>query len=136
MNYKSQTGKQGEDLACEYLRNKRYKIIERNYRKPWGELDIVAKDSVGTLVFVEVKTLRQVQCKQCGNSAMHNDQCRPIAGLSPEDNLTSAKLKKLQRTAQMFTGKHHDLVNEKKGWRIDLLAVCLPANKITHYENL
>ncbi|MDO8498326.1 MAG: YraN family protein [bacterium] len=49
------TGNKGEDLACEYLKKQRYKILERNYRIRGGEIDIVAQDKE-YLVFVEVKT--------------------------------------------------------------------------------
>lgn len=34
-------GRAGEDIACKYLQNKGYKIIERNFRRKWGEIDIV-----------------------------------------------------------------------------------------------
>lgn len=124
MNYKSNVGAVGEQIACNYLNGKGYKIISRNYRQKWGELDIIAKDPANTLVFIEVKTMRQ------SNSA--------IAELKPEDNLTSAKLKKLQRTAQLFAGKHSELIDEKRGWRIDLVAICLTLNNrtIQHYENI
>ena len=50
-------GKQGEDVAAEYLARKGYRIIARNYRVPRGEIDIVAQTS-DTIVFVEVKTRR------------------------------------------------------------------------------
>lgn len=125
MTQKSEVGKLGEDLACEYLVNKRFTIIERNFRKPWGELDIITKDSQGTLVFIEVKTMRQ-----SGNST--------IAGLRPEDNLTKAKLKKLQRTAQLYVSFNENLVNEKNGWRIDLIAINIinGVPQIKHFENL
>jgi len=49
------TGKCGEDIAEIFLKNKGFKIIERNYRSPFGEIDIVAKDRNAT-VFIEVKT--------------------------------------------------------------------------------
>ncbi len=52
---KSEIGKQGEDLACEYLQGKGYKILTRNYRYGHGEIDIIAMDGE-TLVFIEVKT--------------------------------------------------------------------------------
>ena len=136
MTKKAEVGKIGEDLACQYLIEKNYTIIERNYRRPWGELDIIAIDPAKVLVFVEVKTIRQQTSDECGNSAIHNERCRNVAALMPEDNLTSAKLKKLQKTAQLFAGKHQEYFNEQKGWRIDLLAICLPANKIVHYENI
>lgn len=124
MNSKSEIGMRGEELACQYLIKEGYQIVLKNYRQKWGEIDIIAKDPDGPLVFVEVKTMRQ------DNPA--------IAALSPEENLTSAKLKKLQKTAKMFAGKHFDLVDEQSGWRIDLVAICLSANNwmARHYKNI
>ena len=49
------TGRLGETLALEFLLGLRYAIIEKNYRKPFGEVDIIARDR-DTLVFIEVKT--------------------------------------------------------------------------------
>lgn len=49
------TGACGEDVACSFLKKKKYKIIERNFRCPFGEIDIIAKDGID-MVFVEVKT--------------------------------------------------------------------------------
>lgn len=48
-------GKVGEELAAKYLKKRKYKIIERNYRCPFGEIDIIALERK-TLVFIEVKT--------------------------------------------------------------------------------
>jgi putative endonuclease len=48
-------GIRGEDLAVTFLKKKGYRIRDRNYRTPLGEMDIIAEDG-GTLVFVEVKT--------------------------------------------------------------------------------
>ncbi len=48
-------GKVGEELTAKYLKKRNYKIIERNYRCPLGEIDIIALDGKA-LVFVEVKT--------------------------------------------------------------------------------
>lgn len=45
----------GEDYAAAYLKKHGYKIIERNYRKNYGEIDIIAK-TAGVVCFVEVKT--------------------------------------------------------------------------------
>jgi putative endonuclease len=47
-------GEQGEERACRFLRRHGYRILERNYRCPFGELDIVAVKGK-TLVFCEVK---------------------------------------------------------------------------------
>ncbi|WP_425539952.1 YraN family protein [Microaceticoccus formicicus] len=48
-------GKRGEDLAVEYLTKKGMLIIDRNYRIPMGEIDIIAVEG-DILVFIEVKT--------------------------------------------------------------------------------
>ena len=48
-------GRTGEDLAAKHLAGRGYAILERNYRAPYGEIDLIALDG-GTVVFVEVKT--------------------------------------------------------------------------------
>lgn len=53
-------GRYGEDLAATWLKKKGYTIIARNYRKPFGEVDIIARNRE-YLVFVEVKTRRSRQ---------------------------------------------------------------------------
>ena len=52
---KKQTGDAGENYCAKYLKRHGYKILERNYRKPYGEIDIIAFKH-GLLCFVEVKT--------------------------------------------------------------------------------
>ena len=47
-------GREGEELAAKYLKKHGYKILDKNYTCPIGEIDIVASIA-GYLVFVEVK---------------------------------------------------------------------------------
>jgi putative endonuclease len=54
------TGSIGEDHAARHLIISGYELLERNYRSRGGEVDIVAKDRDGTIVFVEVKTRRSL----------------------------------------------------------------------------
>lgn len=55
MTIKRQVGDFGEEITAEYLENNGYRIIDRNYAKPFGEIDIIAiKDDL--IAFVEVKT--------------------------------------------------------------------------------
>ncbi|MBO4859103.1 MAG: YraN family protein [Treponema sp.] len=53
-----ETGLSGEERAAQYLLEKGYEVLERNWRTKTGEIDIIAKKAE-TLVFVEVKTLPQ-----------------------------------------------------------------------------
>ena len=53
-----QLGDAGEDLAAAALKKQGYKILERNYVTPLGEIDLVARQGK-TLIFVEVKTRRR-----------------------------------------------------------------------------
>jgi len=126
MTYKSDLGQFGENLAREYLVKKGYKIISRNVRQKWGELDIIAKAPDRTLVFVEVKTLRQAQGKPAEEM------------LQPEDELTQSKLEKLKRTASLYAGHYPEKIDDSKGWRIDLLALVVSGRdyNIKHYENI
>ena len=48
-------GEMGEEYAVKFLNKKKYKILERNYRKRYGEIDIIAENK-NYIVFVEVKT--------------------------------------------------------------------------------
>jgi putative endonuclease len=59
MNQRQTFGKAGEDLVVRYLKKKGYKVLERNYTCPMGEIDIIARDKK-TIVFVEVKTRRSL----------------------------------------------------------------------------
>ncbi len=123
MTYKFEIGKLGENFACEYLVEKGYKIIERNFRKPWGELDIITMAPNKTLVFIEVKTVRNIDRQ---------------TNVSAEEQLTTAKLQKLQRTASLYANHRSELINDKKGWQIDLLALTIIDKNVlvNHYENI
>lgn len=119
-------GKLGEKAAARYLRGKKYRILETNFRRPWGELDIVALAPGGILVFVEVKTLRQVRGKPTEEQ------------LKPEDHMNHAKMEKFRRVASLYAGSHPKLIKEKRGWRLDLVALVHEENRfrVRHYENV
>ena len=53
---KRKIGDIGEEFTCRFLEGRGYKIVERNYLKKWGEIDIVAENKDG-LHFIEVKSL-------------------------------------------------------------------------------
>jgi putative endonuclease len=49
-------GNLGEKIAQDYLKKKKYRILAQNFKRKWGEIDIVAKKQ-GKIIFVEVKTI-------------------------------------------------------------------------------
>lgn len=55
INRMKDLGKKGEDLAVSLCKGKGFTIVEQNFRTPFGEIDIIAKDGK-TFVFIEVKT--------------------------------------------------------------------------------
>ncbi|MDP3991720.1 MAG: YraN family protein [Candidatus Colwellbacteria bacterium] len=119
MTKKSELGKLGEDLACRYLKKKGYKVIERNYLKPWGELDIVTISPEKILVLVEVKTVSG-----------------PAPIVAGEDQFTQAKSIKFKRVAELYANSS-TLLNDK-GWQIDLIAITVDGSEfdLKHYENI
>lgn len=112
------TGIFGENFAAVYLTSHGYKIIERNFKKRYGDIDIVALDGE-TLVFVEVKTRKSDEYG------------------SGEDAITPYKLRSLTKSAQYYCYKKEI---EDKPMRIDLVSVemtdDLKVKKIEVYKNI
>ena len=99
---KQRTGKRGEEVAVRYLLRRGYKVLARNFRSPFGELDIIAQDK-DTLVFVEVRT---------GGSRRIHD---------PEETIGPQKQKRIARTAQFYIQTHH--LEDQWAARFDVVAV-------------
>lgn len=112
MKISNPTAKFGEDKACDYLKKLGFKIIERNFRKGYGEIDIIALDK-GILVFIEVKTRKS---NQFG---------------SPLEAITYWKVKSIIKTAQYYKMTHRNL---PESLRIDAVAVTLNGNEVENIE--
>lgn len=76
-------GRRGEDIACEFLTGKGHIIVQRNFRSGHLEIDIISLDRNG-VHFVEVKS-----------------RVAPVA-VSPEENVTAAKQKKVADAALRY----------------------------------
>jgi putative endonuclease len=118
MKISNPTARLGEDMAAAYLQKKGYKILERNFRKGYGELDIIATHK-NCLVFIEVKTRT-------------ND-----AYGTPLEAITPWKLREIIKTAQYYTLLHPRLPHLL---RIDAIGVVLhngdKRDTIEHVENI
>jgi putative endonuclease len=97
-------GDRGEAAAVKYLRAQGYRVIERNFRCPWGEIDLVARDN-DTLVFVEIKAR---QSRAFGE---------------PHEAVGEWKQRRLIRTAQTYLSRHR--LGENVSTRFDVVAVLL-----------
>jgi len=124
-------GKLGEDVACKFLEKQGYSILERNYTKKWGEIDIVAQKKQ-MLYFVEVKS------KSVSDVNLAFDNNIEDSSFSrPEENMHPWKLKRLSRTIQTY------LIHNRIGntpWQFDLLVVYLDIDrrlaKVKKIENI
>jgi len=112
LTHNNQIGKLGEDLACRFLMKHGFKIIERNYLKKCGEIDIVAeKDSI--IHFVEIKS---VSCENIDYvSSETGDRYKP------EDNMHPWKLGRLAKTIQMYLLEKN--VSDETDWKFDAVTV-------------
>lgn len=111
------TGKKGEELATEFLKNKGYLIEERNFSTRFGELDIICWDR-DILVFVEVKT-------KIGHDFGE-----------PEEMVNKSKLSQVKRMAEIYIEVKNITWSGK--CRLDVVAVILTTDKdlelIRHHE--
>lgn len=73
---KKETGNLGENLAAQHLSNLGYKILQTQWRKRCGEIDIIAKQN-NTLVFAEVKTRKSIAFEN-GNAFVSSKQRKSI----------------------------------------------------------
>lgn len=131
---KRQLGDVGEGVACKYLESKGCRIVERNYLRKWGEIDIIAKKG-DLLIFVEVKSVssraeERVSHENIGSNGSPHEiggaaisQGSRVTGYRPEENVHPAKLKRLHRAIQTYFLDHK--ISENQPWRLDIACVYL-----------
>jgi len=71
----------GEKATAQFLRQQGYTLLERNYRAPFAEIDIIAKEG-SCLCFVEVKTRSTLRRGLPRESVHHDKQQKIISGAS------------------------------------------------------
>jgi putative endonuclease len=109
-----ETGKKGEELATEFLRQKLYKILDRNWRHSRCEVDIIAQDG-DAVVFVEVKT------RTSGDFG------------NPEESVQQEKQHMLATAAQAYVAER----NHNAQLRFDVISIQLGEKKpvIEHFAD-
>lgn len=120
-------GKIGEETACKFLMKHGYQIVLRNYRKKWGEIDIIAKKD-DLVCFVEVKTvsknLTHIQNKNIiSHETKKNRSNKTLDEYRPEDNIHPGKLKRISRTVQTYLNENP--LPESDVWQFDAVTVFL-----------
>lgn len=111
-------GNSAEQATCDWLRGNGFRILDRNWRRPWGELDIVAERS-GDIHFVEVKASKELR-----------------AGFEPFVRAGYAKMTKVQRTARSWLAAHN--FGPDTAWQIDVISVIMKPDgpAFEHFENI
>jgi putative endonuclease len=117
MSRKQMIGRWGEKLAENFLVERGYGVLDRNWRSPFGEIDLVVRNETN-IIFVEVKT-----------------RTSETFGL-PEEAVDSRKQTRLISSAEAYLLVHPDLNDD---WRIDVIAIQKSGNdsaaKIEWFEN-
>ena len=117
---KRKFGDVGEKIAERYLIGKGYRIIEKNYLKPWGEIDIIGQKN-HQIIFFEVKT----------REAKH------VEHYLAESAVNRSKIRKLQKICETYLLEKKFPVEQE--WQIDVLAITINKEtkkaKIKHFES-
>ncbi len=107
-------GEIGENMAVKFLMKHGFSILDRNYTRKWGELDIVAEKEK-RLYFIEVKSVSKSDLNRVSRETLDN--------YKPEDNMHPWKLKRMSRTIQTYL--LNKKIDDEKEWQVDLLVVFL-----------
>ncbi len=93
----SSIGKLGERIAFLYIKQRKYKVIDKNFRRPWGEIDIISKSPDNELSFMEVKS-------------------SVFAGTNfptPEDHMDNGKIKKTKEDLRVFCKQIYKSIRQR-----------------------
>jgi|CXWL01.1.fsa_nt_gi putative endonuclease len=122
----NEIGAIGEVVAGEFLESKGHAILDRNFRRPYGEIDIVSRGTDSAIHFVEVKT---VSHGTASNSGLGEH-------FRPEENVHPKKIERMMRVIQAYLLSK----NIESEWQFDVLAVYLDEKaktaKVRYLENV
>lgn len=107
-DFNKKFGRWGEEEAEKFLKEAGYEIIEKNFQKRGGEIDLIALKGE-TVHFVEVKTRKSSSIVRFG---------------LPQEAVTASKRKKIIRTALLYIGENGDERNIS--WQFDVISIVCP----------
>jgi len=113
LNDKKSKGDFGENSACKYIKKNGYKILDKNFRTKFGEIDLIGIER-DTICFIEVKA-----------------RSRSDYG-SPEEFVTKRKQERLWKTASIYINKN---TLEFENYRFDVISVDLENEDIEIFKN-
>jgi len=105
------TGALGEDLARDYLEKRGFTLVGRNYRKKWGEIDLIMQKDA-TVHFVEVKTVSYETVSELKEAISRGT-------FKPEDRVSRNKLARLRRTIETWIAEKR----EDRAFQLDIATV-------------
>jgi len=107
----SEKGAIGEQVALQYFINRGYTLLQMNYWKKWGEIDLILKK--GSMIhFVEVKAVSYETKEELLQSVTHETW-------RPEELVHAEKLRKLKKAIETWLIEHQTVTE----WQIDVAAV-------------
>jgi Holliday junction resolvase-like predicted endonuclease len=116
----NERGKIGEDLAYMWLKNQGFSIIERNFSRKWGEIDIIARKQI--LHFIEVKTVSYETRVELERAVSHGTY-------RPEENVHRDKQHRLSHAIESW------LLHREEDFQIDIMSLRLvPREKYARVE--
>ena len=142
-------GNLGEKIACEYLVKKGYKILAKNYRISFGEIDIIAKkkftllnkiSQILTFTFWQ-KLFNRVATNNNHDKTIHFVEVKTLLGsnesFAPEERVDYKKQRKLRQMSQIWLEKNK--FNQRYPYQIDVIGILINENtkkaKLRYFPN-
>jgi putative endonuclease len=114
----------GEKIARQFLELKGFSILHINYKKSYGEVDIIAHKG-NSIRFVEVKTVSRLYSYDA--QAGENTVSESIDDYRPEEQVHPKKLKKIERVASLYMGE--EWRDPEIDYQIDVVGILLDTDR-------
>ncbi len=121
-------GKLGEKIAVEFLERKGFTILDTNYSKRWGEIDIICQAPKANIVTREKRLVHFVEVKSTSKNVprenKENVSCETYDSYRPEEMVHPQKIKRLRRVIQTYILEKH-----VEDWQFDVIVAYINENK-------